>query len=85
MKTKINKLSEAVVDMARVEERMKAAYKRLNMSDDAWKKYGDRMDQIQRKALIKGQKIAYDERIFWMIPTAVVSLCFSYTPDNLYF
>ena len=46
MKTKINKLSEAVVDMARVEERMKAAYKRLNMSDDAWKKYGDRMDQI---------------------------------------
>ena len=64
METKIDKLSEAVVAMARMEERMITVFKRLDMSDDAWKKYDDRINEIERKALIRGQKIAFAERIF---------------------
>ena len=41
METKIDKLSEAVVAMARMEERMITVFKRLDMCDDAWKKYDD--------------------------------------------
>ena len=64
METKIDKLSEAVVAMARMEERMITVFKRLDMSDVAWKKYDDRINEIERKALIRGQKIAFAERIF---------------------
>ena len=64
METKIDKLYEAVVAMARMEERMITVSKRLDMSDDAWKKYDDHINEIERKALIRGQKIAFAERIF---------------------
>ena len=78
METKIDKLSEAVVAMARMEERMITVFKRLDMSDVAWKKYDDHINEIERKALIRGQKIAFAERIFWMILTGAVGLCFVY-------
>ena len=76
METKIDKLSEAVVAMARMEERMITVFKRLDMSDIAWTQYDDRINEIKRTALIKGQKIAFAERIFWMILTGVDGLCF---------
>ena len=78
METKIDKLYEAVVAMARMEERMITVFKRLDMSDDARKKYDDRINEIERKALIRGQRIAFAERIFWMILTGAVGLCFVY-------
>ena len=46
METKIDKLSEDVVAMACMEERMITVFKRLDMSDDVWKKYDDRMNEI---------------------------------------
>ena len=85
METKIDKLSEAVVAMASMEERMITVFKRLDMSDDAWKKYDDRINEIERKALIRGQKIAFAERIFWMILTGAVDLCFVYLRYLVYF
>ena len=66
METKIEKMSEAVVVMARIQERIITVFKRLDMRDVARKKYGDRMNEIKRKALIGGQKIKFAERIFWM-------------------
>ena len=79
METKIDKLSEAVVVMARMEERMITFFKRLDMSDDAWKKYYDRMNEIERKAVIRGEKTAFAECIFWMILNGAVGLCFVYS------
>ena len=61
-----------------MEERMITVFKRLDMSDDAWTKYDDRMKEIKRKAFIRGQKIAFAERIFWMILSGDVGLCFVY-------
>ena len=78
METKLDKLSEAVVTMARMEERMITVFKRLDMIDDAWKKYGNRLDEIEKQALKRGSKIAFAERIFWMILTGAVGLCFVY-------
>ena len=85
METKIDKLTEAVVAMARTEKRMITDFKRLDMSDDALQKYDDRMNEIELKALIRGQKIAFAERIFWMILTSAVGLCFVYLRKLVYF
>ena len=76
METKLDKLSEAVVEMARMEERLLTIFKRLEHMDSAFKKYDDRVDEIEKQALIKGQKIAFTERLFWMVVTGAVGLAF---------
>ena len=42
----------------------------------AFKKYDDRVDEIEKQALIRGQKIAFAERLFWMVVTGAVGLAF---------
>ena len=76
MEDKRDKLSEAVVEMARMEERLLTIFKRLEHMDAAFKKYDDRVDDIEKQALIRGQKIAFSERLFWMVVTGAVGLPF---------
>ena len=76
MDIKLDKLSEAIVEMARMEERLLTIFKRLEHMDSAFKKYDDRVDEIEKQALIKGQKIAFAERLFWMVVTGAVGLAF---------
>ena len=76
MEDKLDKLSEAVVEMARMEERLLTIFKRLEYMDAAFKKYDDRLDKIEKQALIRGQKIALAERLFWMVVTGAVGLAF---------
>ena len=76
METKLDKLSEAVVEIARMEERLLTIFKRLKHMDTAFKKYDDRVEEIEKQALIRGQKIAFAEGLFWMVVTGVVGLAF---------
>lgn len=73
---KIDKLSEAVVEMARMEERVVSAFKRMDVLGDYQNKMDSRLDDIERQSLIRGQKIAFAERFFWMICTGAVGLAF---------
>ena len=76
MEDKLDKLLEAVVEMARMEERLLTVFKRLEHIDAAFKKHDDRVDEIEKQALITGQKIAFAERLFWMVVTGAVGLAF---------
>ena len=76
METKLDKLSEAVVDMARMEERLLTIFKRHGHMGAAFKKYDDHVDEIEKQALIRGQKIAFAERLLWMLVTGAVGLAF---------
>ena len=76
MKDEFDKLSEAVYTIARMEERMLTVFKRLENIDGSIKKMDDRVDEIEKQALIRGQKIAFAERLFWMVVTGAVSLAF---------
>ena len=76
MEDKLDKLSEAVVEMARIEERLLTIFKRLEHMDAAFIKYYDRVDEIEKQALIRGQKVAFAERLFWMVVTGAVGLAF---------
>jgi vacuolar-type H+-ATPase subunit E/Vma4 len=78
MEDKLDKLSEAIISMARMEERLVSVDKRMDKVDDVFKKFDDRMDDIERQAIARGQKIAFAERFFWMILTGAVGLCFVY-------
>ena len=76
IETKVEKLSEAMVEMVRMEERMVTAFKRMDNIVDYQKKADDRLSEMEKQALVRGQKIAFAERIFWMIATGIVGLCF---------
>ncbi len=64
MEDKIDKLSEAVLAIARMEERMLTVFKRLENVDGSIKKMDDRIDEMEKQAIARGQKIAFAERIF---------------------
>ena len=51
METKFDKLSEEVVEMARMEERLLTIFKRLEHMDAAFKKDDERVDESEQPAL----------------------------------
>ena len=73
---KVDKLADAVVEMARMEERHVTVFKRMDDMGGMLKKMDDRLDDMERQAIVRGQKIAFAERIFWMIATGAVGLAF---------
>ena len=78
MEDKIDKLSEAVLAIARMEERLLTVFKRLENVDANLKKMDDRIDDMEKQAIARGQKIAFAERLFWMVCTGAVGLAFVY-------
>ena len=76
IETKVVKLRECMIEMVRMEERMVTAFKRMDNIVEYQKKADDRLDEMEKQALVRGQKIAFAERIFWMIATGFVGLCF---------
>lgn len=78
MEDKLDKLSEAIVSMARLEERLTTVFKRMEDIDRIHKEHDIRMDNLALEAMKRGQKIAFAERLFWMVLTGAVGLCFVY-------
>ena len=76
MEDKLDKLSEAVYAIARMEERMLTVFKRLKNIDGSIKKMDDHVDEIKKQALIRAQKITFAERLFWTVVTGAVGLAF---------
>ena len=44
---KLDKLSEAVISMTRIEERMISAFERLDLVDEGFNKSDNRMDELE--------------------------------------
>ena len=78
MEDKIDRMSQAITAMARMEERMITVFKRLDAFDETAKKIDARMDEAEKQANSRGQKIAFAERLFWMVLSGAVGLAFIY-------
>ena len=74
MEEKLDKLSEAVISMARIEDRMISVFKRLDRVDEGFNKSDKRMGELEQTSIKRGQTIAFSERLFWIILTGSVSL-----------
>lgn len=73
---KVDRLADALVEMARMEERLVSVFKRMDEMSGMLKKMDNRLDDMEKQAIVRGQKIAFAERIFWMIATGAVGLAF---------
>ena len=75
---KVDKLADAIIQMARMGECLVSVFKRMDNTEATLKKLDNRLDDIERQAISRSQKIAFAERIFWMICTAAIGLAFVY-------
>ena len=62
MEEELDKLSEAVISMARIEERMIFVFKRLDRVDEGFNKSDKRMDELKQTSISRGQNITFAER-----------------------
>ena len=62
MEEKLDKLSEAIIYVARIEERMISVFKRLDRVDEGFNKSDKRMDELEQTRIRRGQHIALAER-----------------------
>ena len=54
MEDKIDRMSQAIIAMARMEERMITVFKRLDAFDETAKKIDARMDEAEKQAIARG-------------------------------
>ena len=55
---------------------MLTVFNRLEHIDGSIRKMDNRVDEIENQALIRGRKIVFAERLFWMVVTGAVGLAF---------
>ena len=75
---KLDALSNAVVTLARMEERMITVFKRMDHYDDAQKHMWERVRKLDEISASRGQKLHFMERIWWIVLTAAVGAGFMY-------
>lgn len=70
---KLDEMSEAIVSLARMEERMVTLFKRMDSYDDAQDKLSDRVTKIEKVSGADGVTLRFLERIFWIVATAGIT------------
>lgn len=74
IETKLDKVGEAIVDLARMEERLITLFKRMDRYDDEQSKASERIDTLESKAQRTGLTVAVVERVFWIVVTAALAM-----------
>ena len=76
---KLDKLSDAVVSLARMEERMLTLFKRMDSHDGRITKTEEELEDIRGKVGVNGQTLRFAERVFWIVVAAGVTYAFKST------
>lgn len=73
IETKVDSLAEAVVVLARMEERMVTLFKRMDKYEDAQTKIADRLTEIEKKLFGGGLIGGYAEKVIFILIGAGVA------------
>lgn len=73
---KIDKLSEAMIDLARAEEKLIGIEKSNQMMFERMNKYGDRLDLIEKTVYDNAQTVKTINKIFYLIITGLATVAF---------
>lgn len=69
---KLDKMSEAIVSLARMEERMITLFKRMDAYDDRQTTLEGRINQVE----VKQASALWTERVVWAVVLTVISWVF---------
>ena len=71
---KIDKLSEAIVAIARIEERVTTVLKQNDRFILRMDRLEDRVEIVEQKAIVNKKGVSMFERAFWIIFAGIVSI-----------
>lgn len=73
---KLDEMGEAIVALARMEERMVSLFKRMDNYDAIQSRLSDRLEKLERVQGVNGQTLRFAERVFWIVVSAGVGFLF---------
>lgn len=74
LETKIDRLSDAVIAIARIEERVTTVLKQNDRFIARMDRLEDRVEIVEQKAIVNSKGISTFERAFWVILSGIVSI-----------
>lgn len=74
---KLDEVGQAIVALARMEERMITLFKRMDNLDAEQGNQGRRLQVVESKVGGNGQTLRFVERVFWIVVTAGVAFTFT--------
>ena len=78
---KLDKMSEAITLLARMEERMVTLFKRMDKYDESMTKLVQRIEKVEEDRLQSNVIATFLTRIFWLVTGAVVIAIVKYWSD----
>tara|TARA_R110002124_G_scaffold207915_2_gene374386 strand:+ start:761 stop:1030 length:270 start_codon:yes stop_codon:yes gene_type:complete len=73
---KLDTVSDAIVALARMEERMITLFKRMDTLDAEQSSHSRRIALVEGKVGSNGASLRFAERVFWIVLAAVVTFAF---------
>ena len=74
---KLDEVGQAIVALARMEERMITLFKRMDNLDQEQTQQGRRVTLLENRVGSNGQSLRFAERAFWIVATAGVAWIFT--------
>jgi anti-sigma factor RsiW len=74
---KLDTMAEAIVTLARMEERMVTLFRRMDSYDEAQTTLAERVNKLERHVGTNGQALRFAERLFWIIAAGAIGWFFA--------
>jgi len=75
---KLDKLSEVVTSLARIEEKVASLLSRMDKQEACQGDLEKRIDVVEGSSIRDGAALRFAERVFWILVTAAISTGFWY-------
>ena len=73
---KLDEMGEAIVALARMEERMVSLFKKMDAYDANQVRTNERIERLEKVQGVNGQTLRFAERAFWIIISTAVGFLF---------
>lgn len=73
---KLDKMAEAIVSLARMEERMITLFSRMDRYEEQQDEVEHRLSVVEKSAGSNGQTLRFVERLFWIVVSGAVATAF---------
>ncbi len=74
---KLDQMAEAIVTLARMEERMVTLFRRMDNYDAIQTALTDRVTKLEKNAGVNGQALRFAERLFWIVTAGMIGWVFA--------
>jgi len=74
---KLDEVGQAIVALARMEERMITLFKRMDKLDQEQANHGRRLQLVEGRVGTNGQTLRFAERVFWIVVSAGIAYIFT--------